>query len=129
MMTDPIADMLSRIRNAGAAGKSETLVPKSNLKLWIAKILEQEGYLASVEVLPDGFGMLRLVLKYEGREPMIRAIHRVSKPGRRVYADAAHMPRVHSDLGIAVVSTSAGVMTNKEARRRKLGGEILCEIS
>ena len=128
MMTDPIADMLSRLRNASAAQKTEIRMPASKLKLWIANILLAEGYLAAVEQLPEQFGILRLVLKYENGEPAIAEVKRVSKPGRRVYRSATELPYVHSGLGIAIVSTSAGVMTNKEARKRKLGGEILCEI-
>lgn len=128
MMTDPIADMLTRIRNAAAARKTEVLVPSSKLKEHIAHILVAEGYLESVERLSDRFGTLRLVLKYVGREPVVQEITRVSKPGRRVYAGATLLPRVRSDYGIAILSTSAGVMTNKEARKRKLGGEILCEV-
>lgn len=128
MMTDPIADMLSRIRNASAARKKEVRMPASKLKLWIANILLAEGYLTSVEQLPEQFGVLRLGLKYEDGEPAIQDVRRVSKPGRRVYMAASDLPYVHSGLGVAIVSTSAGVMTNKEARRRKLGGEVLCEV-
>ena len=127
-MTDPIADMLTRIRNAVMAGHHETLVPRSNLKLWIAKILMQAGYLNAVEEVADGFGTLRLVIRYIDGEAAIHGIRRISKPGRRVYADASTLPRVNSGFGIAVVSTSAGIMTNREARKRKLGGEVICEV-
>lgn len=127
-MTDPIADMLTRIRNAAHARKKEVLLPHSNVKQWIAQILANEGYLELVERLTDHAGTLRLVLKYDAGGPVVRHLKRISTPGRRVYAPASGLPRVLSDIGIAVVSTSQGVMTNKEARRRKLGGEIVCEV-
>lgn len=128
MMTDPIADMLTRIRNGSAAHKSEVLVPFSNLKLWLVNILVQEGYIAKADRLSDRFGTLRLVLKYEHKKPVIQHVKRISKPGLRVYRSATELPRVKSDMGIAIISTPQGVMTNKEARRRKLGGEVMCEI-
>lgn len=126
-MTDPIADMLTRIRNAIGAQKPDVLVPQSKMKVRIAEIFAREGFVLSVipNVAPH---TMRITLKYTNLEPAIRGIRRVSKPGRRVYAGATELPRVLSDLGIAVVSTSAGIMTNKEARRRKLGGEVLCEV-
>lgn len=127
-MTDPIADMLTRIRNASAAGKSEVVLPYSKLKHRIADILMSEGYLETVERLSDHFGSLRLVIKYTQGEPAVGAIRRISTPGRRVYAGATELPRVKSDIGIAIISTSVGIMTNKEARKRKLGGEVLCEV-
>lgn len=99
------------------------------MKFTIAKILEREGFVGGVSETAEGTKKtLTVTLKYEGREPVIRFIKRVSTPGRRVYRGATELPRVLSDIGIAIVSTSAGVMTNKEARKRKLGGEILCEI-
>jgi small subunit ribosomal protein S8 len=128
MNTDPISDMLTRIRNASMVRKAEARVPASKLKLAIAKILLESGYLSSVEKVGTGHGELRLVLKYEGGESAIRSITRVSKPGLRNYAGFADLPRVLSDRGIAIISTSQGVMTNKEARKRKLGGEVLCEV-
>lgn len=136
MNTDPISDMLTRIRNASMARKAEARMPYSNMKLAIAKILAQEGYVAAAERLgPDqdrlddaGRTLLRVVLKYDETGPAIRNVKRVSKPGHRAYAGYAALPRVLSDQGIAIVSTSQGVMTNKEARRRKLGGEVLCEV-
>ena len=127
-MTDPISDMLTRIRNASAVKKPEVRVPYSKMKLAIAKILNAEGYVAAVEKLSAGHGELRLELKYEDGQSKIRDLHRVSKPGRRMYAGYGDLPRVLSDRGIAIVSTSQGVMTNKEARKRKLGGEVLCEV-
>lgn len=127
MMTDPIADMLTRIRNATRVKKTEVLVPHSKLKYRIADLLVREGFLAAVEKTDDP-RLMRLVLKYHDALPAIQAIHRISKPGRRVYAHATELPRVRQDTGIAIVSTSAGVLTNKEARARKLGGEVLCEV-
>lgn len=128
MFTDPIADMLTRIRNASMARKPEVRLPYSNLKFAIAKILAQEGYVASFEKIADAKPEIRIGLKYLGREPAVRTITRVSKPGRRVYSQYETLPRVLSDHGIAIVSTSQGIMTNKEARKRRLGGEVLCEV-
>ncbi len=127
-MTDPISDMLTRIRNAQLVGKPEVKVPYSKLKLAVAKILADNGYIGAVEKLAAGHGELRIELKYEGGAPFIRTLQRVSTPGRRAYAGYGDLPRVLSDQGIAIVSTSQGVMTNKEARKRKLGGEILALV-
>ncbi len=135
-MTDPISDMLTRIRNASAVGKYDVLVPKSKVKYEIAKILKREGWIADVSVIKkEGkskgaqFDQLRLVLKYKksGR-PHITCLKRVSKPGRRVYVGKNELPRVLNNLGIAIISTSQGLMTNKEARKKGLGGEVICEI-
>lgn len=129
MHTDPISDFLTRLRNAQSAFRDLVELPSSRLKYAVAKILEREGYVANVSERTEGpKKVLSVALKYHGREPAIRSISRVSKPGRRVYGKAGELPRVLSDNGIAIVSTSAGVMTNKEARRRKLGGEIICEV-
>ncbi len=129
MITDPISDFLTRLRNAQAAQHETTTVPGSRMKFVIAKLLEREGYIGAVTETVDGVKRtLHVTLKYTGKVPAIRAIQRVSKPGLRVYRKASELPRVLSDQGIAVVSTSAGIMTNKEARRRKLGGEVLCEV-
>ena len=130
MFQDPIADLLTRIRNAQAAGLGEVRLPSSNTKFRIAKLLEAEGFVDGVSTETDGAKRtLILGLKYEGKRPKIRSIKRISKPGLRVYRKAHELPRVMSDIGIAIISTSAGIMTNKEARRRKLGGEVLCEIT
>jgi len=126
MMTDPIADMLTRIRNAQNVRKPDVSLPFSNVKMAIARILEVEGYLTSVHKTPEG--ELSFGLKYREREPVIRSIDRISTPGRRVYKPANDLPRVLNDRGIAVISTSQGIMTNKEARKRKLGGEVMCEV-
>ena len=130
MYTDPISDFLSRIRNAQAAGHETVTIPGSKLKLAMARILEQEGYMTDVREETEGpKKTLHMKLKYEGKTPAIRSVARVSKPGRRVYRASKELPVVLSGQGIAIISTSAGVMTNREARRRKLGGEILCEIT
>ncbi|HLD17581.1 MAG TPA: 30S ribosomal protein S8 [Patescibacteria group bacterium] len=130
MITDPISDLLARIRNAQAVCKPEVTLAFSRIKFEIAKILEREGYVGSVEQVPDGSRtLLRIPLKYEHRRPAIHFLRRVSRPSRRIYAKTTELPRVQSDLGIAIVSTPSGVMTNKEARARRLGGEVICEIA
>ena len=127
-MTDPIADMLTRIRNASLVHKPEVTVPVSKIKLAIANILVASGFLNKV-TLEDKAKEFKLELKYnENNRPAIEAINRVSRPGRRVYASKDELPSVLNNLGIAIVSTSQGLMTNKEAYKRKLGGEIICEI-
>lgn len=129
-MTDPISDMLARIRNAQAAKKTEILLPFSKVKFHIAKILEKEGYVSAAEEVSVGkFSQLRIELKYLNHQPSIQMIKRVSKPGHRVYAKSTELPRVLSDIGIAIISTPNGLMTNKEARARRLGGEVICEVS
>lgn len=128
MHTDPISDMLTRIRNASMVRKAEVRIPYSNIKFAIAKILKEEGYVGSIEKVDVNHGEIVVGLKYEDGTSAIRNIKRISKPGRRAYAGYGDLPRVLSDHGIAIVSTSRGVMTNKEARKRKLGGEVLCEI-
>ncbi len=129
MITDPISDMLTRIRNASAVKKPEVVLPYSNMKYSIAKILEREGYLGKVEKDTDEkFAVLRIELKYQDATPVIAKLSRVSKPGRRVYAKHNELPNVLSGMGMAIVSTPNGLMTNKEARKRHLGGEVICEI-
>ena len=129
MISDPISDMLTRIRNGLAVNKSEVLVPYSNTKYSIAKILEKEGYVGKVEKQTVGkFPEIKISLIYKNNTPGINSLQRISKPGRRVYAKSTELPRVLSDIGIAIISTSNGLMTNKEARARRLGGEVLCEI-
>lgn len=128
MMTDPIADMLTRLRNAAAVRKQEIVLPLSRVKFEIAKILEKEGYLSGVETTDAHHGQLKLKMRYTEDGPAIRDVQRISKPGRRVYAAKAELPRVLNDHGIAVISTSSGLMTNKEARKRGLGGEVVCEV-
>ena len=126
-ITDPIADMLTRIRNAGTAKHETVDVPASKMKKSIAEILLNEGYIKSYQVLDDGTqGVIRITLKYlPGKEKAIQGLRRVSKPGLRVYAGADELPRVLKGLGIAIISTSKGVMTDKEARKQHVGGEVL----
>jgi len=131
MMTDPISDMLSRIRNAQLVHKRELILPYSKMKFAIAKILEKEGYVKDVaQITESKFPQIRMKLMYqENKQPQIQEIRRVSKPGRRVYVKNSELPIVLSHFGIAIISTPNGLMTNKEARARHLGGEIICEIS
>lgn len=130
MQTDPIADMLTRIRNGNAVGKSTVDVPASKFKKSLGELLVAQGYLKSLEeVEVDGKPFIRLALKYgPRRSPVIHEITRYSKPGRRAYAKAAHVPIVRGGLGIAVISTSQGLMVDHEARRKNVGGEIICEV-
>jgi len=129
-MTDPISDMLTRIRNAQAVLKADVVLPYSKIKFAIAKILEKEGYVARAsEVREAKFPLIRLELSYEENQPKIHMVRRVSRPGARIYAKSTELPTVLSNIGIAIVSTPNGLMTNKEARSRHLGGEVICEIS
>lgn len=127
--TDPIADMLTRIRNAMAVRHSFVLVPASGLKEAVAEVLRDEGFIHRHEVVRDGrFPMLKVYLKYtEEREPVLRGLRRISKPGCRIYSKAKSIPWVKSGLGIVVLSTPRGVISGREARRLNVGGEILCE--
>lgn len=128
-ITDAIADMLTRIRNAASTNHSHVEVPASGIKKAIADILVREGYLAKVEEIADNKqGMLRLTLKYSGKKCVITGLKRISKPGLRVYAGVEEMPRVLGGLGIAILSTSKGLMTDKEARKLGIGGEVLAYI-
>jgi small subunit ribosomal protein S8 len=129
-MTDPIADMLARIRNAAIAAHEDVLVPASKIKENIAKILVEEGYVDRYEVVEDnGHPNIRISLRYSGeRDPAISGLRRISKPGRRVYKGATDLPRVLGGLGVAIISTSQGVMTDKEARRARVGGEVLAYV-
>ncbi len=129
-MTDPIADMLARINNAMKAHKTEVSIPFSKLKLRLATIIAEEGYITSVREDVDGSKkpVLVVTLKYDGNAPVIRELKRVSTPGRRVYAAADRLPYVYDNLGVAIISTSQGLMTNKKARSQKLGGEVICRI-
>lgn len=129
-MTDPIADMLTRIRNALAVRKVDVVLPYSRLKAAIADILMREGWVAHVEHLERDFGQLRLVLKYDATgRPAIHSLKRMSRPGRRTYAGHDELRAVKNGYGCAIISTSRGVMTNKEAHKLGVGGELLCEIS
>ena len=128
-MNDPIADMLTRIRNANAQRHETVDVPSSKLKKSIAEILLEEGFIKGYEEIEDGVqGTLRITLKYVNKQKVIRGLKRISKPGLRVYATKDNLPKVINGLGIAIISTSKGVMTNKEAVAEKIGGEVLCYI-
>jgi small subunit ribosomal protein S8 len=130
MMTDPVSDMLTRIRNAGMSHAAVVAMPRSIMKFAIAKIIQGQGYVSNVEAFEDGNKpMMSLTLKYdEGNSPMISAITRISKPGQRVYVKSTDLHRVRSGMGFSIVSTPNGLMTGAEARKRHLGGELICEI-
>ena len=128
-MSDPLADMLTRIRNAGMVRYETVDVPMSNLKVGVAKVLRAEGYIKDYQIIEDNKqGILRIALKYGPKdERVISGIRRVSKPGLRQYVKAGDIPKVMSGLGISILSTSKGIVTDREARRQNIGGEILCE--
>ena len=129
IMNDPIADMLTRIRNALVARHDAVIIPASNMKKAIAKILLDEGYIKAVDFIDDGLqGQIKITLKYVQKESVIKGLKRISKPGLRVYAGSNDIPKVLGGLGIAIVSTSKGVMTDKEARNAGIGGEVLAYI-
>jgi small subunit ribosomal protein S8 len=130
VMTDPIADMLTRIRNANMVGHEQVELPASNMKRSIANILKEEGFIRDAEFIPDNKqGILRIFLKYgPNNERVITGLKRISKPGLRVYAKHNEIPRVLGGLGIAILSTSQGVMTDKQARRSGIGGEVICYV-
>jgi small subunit ribosomal protein S8 len=129
-VSDPIADMLTRIRNASAARHQAVTVPSSRVKREIARILAEEGFIDSYETLPDGVQeQLVLRLKYvEGKTPVVSGLKRISKPGLRVYARKTEIPRILGGLGLAILSTSRGIMTGQQARKLNLGGEVLCYV-
>jgi small subunit ribosomal protein S8 len=130
MMTDPIADMLTRIRNAVSVGHERVAMPASRLREGVARILAAEGYIDRFELSTESARTtLTLILRYGARRtPAISGLKRVSRPGHRVYREASELPRVQGGLGVAVVSTSQGLLPDREARRRRLGGEIVCEV-
>jgi len=129
---DPIADMLTRIRNANERYHKEVAVPASKLKEELARILKEEGYIENFKLIKeDGKGMIVLSLKYKGkraRERVISGIERVSKPGRRIYVGAQEIPEVLNGLGITILSTSSGIMTGKQAKKLGIGGEVICKV-
>ncbi len=135
-MTDPIADMLTRIRNASAVNKADVVLPMSKIKHNIASILEKEKFVGKVEVIKgdkdkigaEKFDQLKIILKFKNGKPLIKALKRISKPGLKLYAKKDKLPIVLNNLGIAIISTPLGLMTNKEARKKNIGGEIICEI-
>ncbi len=126
---DPIADMLTRIRNAALAHLKEVVIPYSNIKIGIAKILQAEGFLEDVRVPEQQKKMFTVTLRYNGNDAVLQELKRVSTPGRRVYQSYRALPRTVGAYGVAIVSTSQGIMTHREAKKRKLGGEVLCEIT
>jgi len=130
LVTDPIADMLTRIRNAQIAKHDVVMIPASNMKRAIAKILLQEGYVKNVDFIADGMaGNIKVTLKYvENKKSVIVGLKRISRPGLRVYAPCDELPKVLGGLGIALISTSKGVMTDKEARKNQVGGEVLAYV-
>jgi small subunit ribosomal protein S8 len=129
-LIDPLADMLTRIRNAGGARFDKVDIPASQMKISLARILKEEGYIKNFKIIKDKKqGVLRVYLKYdEVNKPLINGLKRVSKPSRRVYASKDEIPQVLGGLGIAVVSTSKGILTDRDARRNGIGGEVLCTI-
>lgn len=129
-MTDPLADMLTRIRNAQARGKSKVVSPASNLRRRVLDVLEDEGYIrgyARVDY-PNGKADLEIELKYDEGTPVIREISRISTPGRRVYSAVGDIPQVRNGLGVTILSTSQGVLSDVQARERNVGGELLCQV-
>ena len=129
VMTDPIADMLTRIRNANQAKHEVVEMPASRLKLEILEVLKNEGYITEYEKVEHGKqGVIKVTLKYVNKERVIKGIKRISKPGLRVYAKSTELPQVLNGLGVAIISTSNGVMTDREARKNKLGGEVIAFV-
>ncbi|KKR91145.1 30S ribosomal protein S8 [Candidatus Falkowbacteria bacterium RIFCSPHIGHO2_02_FULL_42_9] len=135
-MTDPIADMLTRIRNAQAVNKKTVVLPMSKIKYSIAKILTQNGWIEKAEIIKvaakknssSAFNEIKIDLKYRNGRPAISSLKKISTPGRRVYANKTELPRVLNNLGMAIISTSKGLLTNKEAKKQGVGGEVICEI-
>lgn len=129
-MSDPLADMLTRIRNATKAGFDSVEMPLSKMKMHVAQVLQREGYISAYQVSEEGpQGSLTISLKYGPKnEKVINGLRRASKPGRRQYKGSNHIPRIMSGLGIAILTTSKGVLSDREARQQKVGGEVLCEV-
>lgn len=129
-MTDPIADLLTRIRNGQRANKAAVMSPGSKMRVSVLDVLKREGYIRGykVEEIEPSITQIRIELKYHGGSPVIRHIQRVSKPGRRVYSKIRDLPRVYNGLGISILSTPAGVMSDSEARAARVGGEVICEV-
>lgn len=128
MFSDPIADMLTRIRNAAKAGKPEVVIPFSKVKESLAHLLMSEGYVVGVNVVGTTKKLMTVDLKFDQGKPVLEGIKRVSKPGQRIYMPAEKLPRTMSGFGITVVSTSKGLMTDKRARKEHLGGEVMCQV-
>ena len=128
MYTDPISDMLTRIRNAVAAQKTELVLPYSKFKHSLAKVLLSEGFVSGVNELPGRVKMLQINLKYDDGTPVISGLKRVSSPGQRIYLPVGKIPRTNGGFGITIVSTSKGLLTDKQARKEQIGGEVLCQV-
>ena len=129
-MTDPLGDMLTRIRNAQMRRKQFVVTPNSKLRAWVLDVLKSEGYIKSYEIekSPSGTDLIKVSLKYFDGEPVIKELKRVSTPGRRVYLGVDNLPKVRQGLGVAVVSTSKGIMSDSQARQSRVGGEVLCTV-
>jgi small subunit ribosomal protein S8 len=128
-MTDPIADMLTRLRNANKARHEKVDIPASNLKVGIAKLLKKEGYVSNFRIFKDGQQrIIRVFLRYSEGQPIILGLKRISKPGRRVYCKKDKIPQIRSGFGTAVISTSRGILTDVEARQNNVGGEVVCAV-
>lgn len=129
-MTDPLGDMLTRIRNAQMRRKQFVVTPNSKLRAWVLDVLKNEGYIKSYEIekTPSGMDTIKVSLKYFDGEPVIKELKRVSTPGRRVYLGVDNLPTVRQGLGVAVVSTSKGIMSDSQARQSRVGGEVLCTV-
>ena len=128
-MTDPITDMLNQIKNGQAVGKTEVLVPLSKIKNEIATILSKEGFIGEIKKTTKGkMKILKIALKYDNEVPAIAGFKRISKPGQRIYEGFSEIKKVHGGYGISIISTSKGLMTNKDARYKKMGGEVICQI-
>ena len=129
-MTDPLGDMLTRIRNAQMRRKQFVLTPNSKLRAWVLEVLKSEGYIKSYEIEKSvsGTDLIKVSLKYFDGEPVIKELKRVSTPGRRVYLGVDNLPKVRQGLGVAVVSTSKGIMSDSQARQSRVGGEVLCTV-
>jgi len=128
MINDPIADFLIRIKNGYLAKKTEVSVPYSKIKENLGKILVEEGYLEKLKIKNEKLKIIELTLKYEGKRPALTDVQRVSKPGLRIYVDKTKIPKVLGGLGITIISTPKGLMTDKEARKKGLGGEVICKV-
>ena len=127
-LSDPIGDMLARIKNAQLRNHNRVLIPSSNFKAKIAEVLKLEGYIIDYKINDEKKPSIEINLKYNSGNPVINSIERVSKPGRRIFSSASSLPKINNGLGIAIVSTPQGVMTDIDARKKKLGGEIICKV-
>ncbi len=127
-LSDPIGDMLARIKNAQVRNHSKVSLPSSKFKVKIAEVLKSEGYIIDYKTNDDKKPLIEINLKYNSGNPVINTIERVSKPGRRIFSSASSLPKINNGLGIAIVSTPQGVMTDVDARKKKLGGEIICKV-